>query len=553
MHRVGGFLFDARAAGWLMPLVARRQTALLGLFGMGLVAAAIGLIPPWLTKLIIDQGLVAGDVAALVQWCVVLVGVGLLSLVLGALSSILHMRASVAMLADLRALLARTVLARSPAWRAERQTGDLLARLDGDAGEVQQFAFNALLTGSGALVRLVGGAVMLFVLSWELALIACLLAPAEILFFAYARPRTERLAHEVRSERGTLASGFAEMLSGLMQIQSAGGEPVVASRLATQQGGLNAALLRAQLWGEVTRGVPMLLTALVRAAILLIGGLMVIRDGWPLGSLIAFLAYLGFLTGPAQSLIGLWHAQARMRAALDRLGGIMVPEKLHWPASPVRLPEGPGALRCEGLTLRIAGRDLMTGVDLYIPGGTRVRVAGDSGSGKSSFLALLQRHADPTAGRVLLDGVDVRTLSREDLRRAVMLVPQRPFLMRTSVAENLRLSCPQATDAELASMLDLVRLSDRCAPDAQLGEDGLTLSGGERQRLCLARALLTPFRVLILDEALSEVDPDTAASILDAIDERWPHATCLIAAHGGPGAGGVFDMSIELGALQGPR
>lgn len=547
----GEWLFDPGTAPWLLPLLAARRARLLALLALGLVAALAALVPPWLTKLVIDEGLMAGDAGALIRWSLALFGFGLLALGLGAVNSVLHMRASVDLLAEMRRDLAQAILHRSPAWRARHTTGDLMTRLDADAGEVQQFAFNSLLSGTGSLLRLVGGAIMLFVLSWQLALLALVLAPLELAFFAWARPRTEKLARLTRAERGGFAGRLAEMIAALPQIQAARAEGPVADALDRQQARLNGALIRAQLWGEVTRGAPMIMTAAIRAVVFLAGGLMVIRGDWPLGSLIAFVAYLGFLIGPMQSLIGLWHAQARVRAALDRIGAVLAPEpRPRWMPAPALLPLGQGRILFDGVAVGGGDALLLAGIDAAIPGGVKVRVAGESGIGKSSLLALLQRHADPAKGRITLDGVDLRALSREALREAVALVPQKPFVMRGTVADNLRLSNPDVTAAAMWPMLDLVSLTRRFAPagglDATLGEDGMTLSGGERQRLCLARALLSPFRVLVLDEALSEVDPFTVTRIIRGIDERWPTATRIIATHGNDEAHGPFDQTLDL-------
>lgn len=539
-------LFNRATAEWLWPVLAPRLPRLVGLFLLGIVAALLALVPPWLTKLVIDDGLVARDPGALVRWSLLLFGSGALALTLGALTSILHMRASVAMLADLRAKLAATVLDRSPGWRARHQTGELLSRLDGDAGEVQQFTFNALLTGTGALLRLAGGAVMLFVLNPSLAFVACLVAPVEGAFLAWARPRTEALARTSRAERGAFAGLLGEMLSGLPAIQAAGGEAQVNSGISRQQDRLNIALVRAQLFGEVTRGVPALISALVRAAIFLWGGLMVIDGTWELGALIAFLAYLGFLTGPLQSLLGLWHAQARVRAALDRLSEVMAPEPARiWPARPAPLPTD-SSLSIRNVTFTEGGRVLTRDLSAEIPAGAKLRVTGPSGAGKSTFLALLQRHGDPETGAIALGGTDLRALARHDLRRSIALVPQRPFVLRGTVADNLRLTNPETTDAQMAAILSLTGLDRRLAPETWIGEGGATLSGGERQRLCLARTLLSPFRVLILDEALSEVDEATVRTIVSAVDQFFPTATRLIVTHGNVAAHGPFDGALEI-------
>ncbi len=549
----GAWVFDATTWPWLRPILARRRGVLLLLLGLGLVAAGAALAPPYLTKLVIDEGLIARDRDALVTWSVALFIVGFASLLLGVVNSLLHMRASVGMLAELRHSLVQAVLGRSMAWRSRHQTGELMARLDGDAGEVQRFAFNVLLTGTGSSLRLVGGAIMLFVLNWQLALLALALAPLELLFLAWARPRTEALAQDTREERGGFAARLAEMLTGLGQIQAARGENQVARALDGQQNRLNRALLRAQLWAEFTRATPATLTAVMRSAIFLIGGLMVIQGSWPLGSLIAFTAYLGFLIGPMQSLLALWHDQARIRASLDRLATVIEPETgILWPARPTPLPPGPGELVLDGVAVRAGDTRLVQGLTATVPGGAKWRIAGPSGIGKTSLLALLQRHGEPDAGRITLDGVDLRQLSRVDLRQAITLVPQRPFLIRGTVGENLTLSAPDADAAAMAAMIDSVGLTDRFAPagglDAVLGEDGLTLSGGERQRLCLARALLAPGRVLVLDEALSEVDAVTIRRIIAVIDDRFSHVTRLIATHGAEAAHGPFDAVLDLAA-----
>ncbi len=549
--KAAAWLFDAASAPWILPHLRRRRGSLVLLFALGLVSALAALAPPYLTKLVIDEGLVAGDRDALIGWSLAFFAFGLLTLALGALNSVLHMRASVAMLAELRRTLAEAVLSRSPAWRARRRTGELLSRIDGDASEVQQFAFNALLSGSGGLLRLVGGTAMLFFLSWQLALLALLLIPLELGFFTWARPKTEALAKASRAARGHFAARLAEMLGATGQIQAARAEAPIANGLAKAQDDLNRALIRAQLWGEATRAAPLTLVALVRGTVFLVGGLMVIESGWPLGSLIAFVAYLGFLVGPIQTLVGLWHAQARVQAALERLNAVM--DKggdIAWPAEPLPLPPGKGALRLQGVCVSAGGARLLSAVDLEIAGGSKVLLAGPSGSGKTSLLSLLQRHADPDEGCILLEGVDLRRLSADALRQAVALVPQRPFLMQGTVAENLCLSRPDARPEEMAEALALVGLEERFAPEgglaARLGEDGLTVSGGERQRLCLARTLLTPFRVLILDEALSEVDPAKVRRISEAIDGRFADRTRLIATHGDDSLQGPFDSTLDL-------
>ncbi|WP_161941211.1 ABC transporter ATP-binding protein [Pseudovibrio axinellae] len=532
-------MFGTQASHWLEPIIAPFRLKLLFLIGLGMFSSILALTPPYLTKLVIDDGLMAGDRSALITWSLALLGLGMLALALGAVNSLIHMHYSVSMLAQLRGWLVHTVLKSHPGWRSNQQTGDLLSRLDGDAGEVQQFAFNALLTGLSSMFRLIGGVAMLMVLNWQLGLIAMVLAPIEGAFLAWARPKTENHARAVRTQKGKFASRLAEMLHGLVTIRMIGAEGASNEAILRDQTGLNRDLLSAQRWGEFTRAIPQALSAVMRAAIFLIGGLMVLDGRWPLGSLIAFLSYLGFMTGPMQSLLGLWHAQARAKASLSRLNELV--QETHQNHPPLNLSN-------------IDGESSV----LDLPEAAKIRLAGPSGCGKTRFLSNFRFPTPTLKGVVRLHGMKLEDWSLEELRRDVAFVPQVPFLIRGTVRENLTLINTESSETEQIKCLELVGLLQRFTGrqrkgecihsclDVMIGETGLTLSGGERQRLCLARALLTKFSVLILDEALSEVDPEQVGRIIKIIDAKWCHTTRIITTHGMADAHGAFDMVIEL-------
>lgn len=549
-------LFGTREAGWLAPLVLPYRWPMTGLFALSLVSAGAALVPPWLTKLVIDRGLMAGDKEALVTFVGLLFAVGLAALALGAVNSLLHLRFSARLLADLRRAAVARILAQSPRWQANQKIGELMSRLDGDAGEVQQFTFAALVNGGGSVLRLIGGLVMLFILSPPLAALALLLAPIELFFFAKARPVTHARAGDVRQARGFLAARLAETITGLGALRALNATSAAADAVEHRQRGLLSALMSAQVWNEVTRAVPLVMTAFLRGAVFLIGGLAVIDGTMQLGSLIAFTAYLGFLIGPMQSLISLWHGQARMRAALDRLDEVMSAEPdVEDPSAPLPLPKAGGDLVLTGISYSPDGeRPLFRNVSASIPAGSKVRLCGPSGSGKSSLLSLLQRHDDPKDGAILLDGIDLRQLPLADLRGAVALVPQKGHVFSGTLSDNLRLGAPDASDTEMNEIFALVDLEVRFAADGlntRLGEGGLDLSGGERQRLCLARALLQGFRVLILDESLSEVDAATVSRIMAAIDARFGDRTRIVVTHGEAARYGAFDREIDLSDFKG--
>lgn len=549
---LGSMLFGA-SAGWLTPVIRpyRRQLALL--LALGLVAAGLGLVPPYLSKLVIDHGLMARDVSALVHWSAMLFVIGIVAVGLGALNNLLHMRASVRMLADLRRTLLDALIARPTHWYAGQRAGELLARIDGDAGEVQQFAFNALLGGLSAVVRLIGGTIMLMVLNWKLGLSAALLAPVELLFLMWARPHTERLAGATRTARGHLTAGLSEALHGLPALQIANGTGWARTRTLTDQSNLNQRQLTQQKFGEFTRAVPQILSALLRACIFVAGGIMVIRGDWPLGSLIAFIAYMGFMIGPMQSLLGLWHAQARAKVALGRLDTLMETPRPPARAQPHPAPRK-GTLRLDHVTFGRNERCAAGPVSMEIPQGTKLAVTGPSGVGKTSLLTLLLGQEKPLSGSMTMDGVNLDKLAPEDLRQRIAFVSQRPFIVRASLRENLFLPDDfwqqRGAEAQVWALLDVLQLSDRFRAagglDTLLGENGLTLSGGERQRICLARALLRPFDILILDEALSEVDQTLVSRIMRHIDMAFFDGTRIVTTHGQIAAYGPFDRVLKL-------
>ncbi|MCV6586961.1 MAG: ABC transporter ATP-binding protein/permease [Marinibacterium sp.] len=544
-------LFGASAAQWLVPVLNPYLGQLGRLLLLGLVAAGIGLVPPYLSKLLIDQGLMAANSQALIFWAGMLFAVGLTAVALGALNNILHMRASVRMLADLRGQLMQALIAKPQGWFAGHRAGELLARVDGDAGEVQKFAFNAVLGGTSSLVRLVGGTTMLMVLNWKLGLIAALLAPIELVFLAWARPHTTRLAGRVRGARGQFTAGLSEALHGLPALQVAGGTDWAQARSSGDQDALNDQLLVQQRWLEFTRAVPQILSASMRACIFVAGGIMVIRGDWPLGSLIAFVAYVGFMIGPMQSLLGLWHAQARAKVALQRLDGLLQG------APGADAVDGPdpadGGLRLDAVQLQRNGA-MIGPVTCDIPQGCKLALTGPSGTGKTSLLMALSGWGAVTGGQIRLGGVPLDALSLSQLRARVAFVSQRPFVARGSLRDNLFLPTTMQdnpdTDARIWTLLDELGLAERFRSagglDAMLGENGLTLSGGERQRLCLLRALMRGFDILILDEALSEVDADRVARIIAFIDRGYGQSTRIITTHSATDAYGAFDQVLDL-------
>ena len=277
--------------------------------------------------------------------------------------------------------------------------------------------------------------------------------------------------------------------------------------------------------------------------VLWFGGRAVLEGRMAIGELVAFLLYVGMFYEPVTRLHGLNQLIQAGRAAGERVFAILDAEiePGHSPGpAPAVLPVRHGAAReVQFQNIHFSyrsGREVLHGIDLTIPRGTSLALVGPTGAGKTTLASLVARFHDPSAGEVLLDGVSLRNLSLEEVRREVGVVTQEPFLFQASVRENLELGRPGATDAEVERVLRAACAWDfvRALPDgwnSKVGERGVRLSAGERQRLSIARALLKDPPVLILDEATASVDTATEKQIQTALEHLLAHRTSLIIAH----------------------
>ncbi|MFC3568168.1 ABC transporter ATP-binding protein [Paracoccus simplex] len=541
--RMARLIFGAEAAGWLAPVMARALPSGLVVLAASLAAAALGLAMPMLTRQVIDAGIMARDMGALIFWAGLAFALGLCAVGFGMVNAMLHLRASARMLADLRGRLFGAALARDPD-RPDLPLGEAMARLDGDCAEIQGFAFDTALVAVGALFRLAGGLVLMIALDWRMALLPLLAAPFELWFLSRARPRTRALAEEVRSQRGALSAQMAETLSARATLRGLGALDQREAGFGAAQQAQIAGLTRQRLWSETVGAVSQTITAILRGSILLVGGWQVVRGEWQIGTLVAFLAYAGMMSGPLRNLLGLYHAQARARVAADRLGAVIASARPDAGAEP---PAAPLAIALREARAEGAAHHPVTAAILP---GQRVLLDGPSGIGKSRLMAVLTRDAPLAEGSARLAGAEVAHLRPLALAARITHLAQRPAILRGTLAENLRLAAPDADEAALWQALEAADLAGWARAAAGLatpiGETGANLSGGLRQRIAIARALLRPAEVLVFDEAFSEIDDAACRRILAAIEARRGEATRIFIAHSGPAREGRFDQRITL-------
>jgi ATP-binding cassette subfamily B protein len=381
------------------------------------------------------------------------------------------------------------------------------------------------------------GAVMLG-LSWRLTLLIAALLPLQLLVRHYARPRIEASTRSTREASSRLSGFLVETLSGARAVQAAAAEDLEGRRLGALGDAYLGQVLRQQLVAYATGAFAGLLGHLATAATFVVGGWYVLHGQQSVGTLVAFIAYLGRSSGSAASIASLYTGYQRARVSLERveelLGLPTVTESAHAIALPA---DAPGALRFETVKVEVdGGPPLLDAVSIDIPAGSKVVLRGASGAGKSTLADLLRRFLEPDSGRILLDGRPLGDYRLADLRRRIVVVEHSPVLFRGTILDNLRYGHPEADEATVLSaarhsLVDEFVSAMTEGYGAQVGEGGSGLSTGQRQRIAIARAALARPLIVVLDEATSGLDGESARAVHRSLDAMFGDRTRIVITH----------------------
>ncbi|MFI8692281.1 ABC transporter ATP-binding protein [Stutzerimonas kunmingensis] len=558
-------LFSARAEGmpsgmpsnqtdrtmwrWLMTFAAPYWRRFALVLTLSLLVAAGGLAQPYMTKFLIDDGILANRFD-LLAWCVAaMAGLALLSSLLGGLTRYIYVEASALVLHGIREAMFAHLLRLSPDFYARTRQGDIHARLEGDISELQRFIIDSLLSLVNNSFLLIGSVLILSWMSGELVALLLIVLGVNAAFLRVMRPRIENLTRQARERGSDIAAFFVEKLGMVKYVQSFNGERREGERLGTLHGALRNATLRLQVAGYIAGAVPGLVLSVSISLVFLVGGYRIGEGSLTLGTLIAFVTYMQRASGPAQSLMGLYVSYQRARVSLARVRELSAESPAVQPPEAAQgvVAEGRGDLRLERVSFGYPGtqRLILQGLDCHVPAGSRVLIRGASGAGKSTLVDLLQRHFDPGQGRILLDGVDLRQQDIPHLRRKVVVVSQDPRLFSGSLLENIRYGCPAASVEQVRAAATAAGLDEFTDLDVDLGQGGSRLSGGQRQRVALARAILLHPAILILDESTSGVEQHLEQQIHREIDRLFADRTRIFISHR-PLADERFDIVLEL-------
>jgi ABC-type multidrug transport system fused ATPase/permease subunit len=494
---------------------------------------------PVLSGFVIDELEGDADRTVLAIAIAAIVVLGLVRAVLMLGRRLISGRQALAVEYDMRDELYARLLALSFGFYDRSQTGQLMSRATIDLQSVRFFLGYGLIFFAQHVVTVLVVTAVLFVYSWQLALVALAITPA-LVVIAY---RYSRVSHpvlrDVQAKLADVATVAEESIVGVHVVKSFSQEDGREERFATATDSVFDRTLVAN--RQRALYVPLLtfLPLLAQAAVLLVAGRMVIDGSLSLGAFFAFNFLLAMLVMPLR-MLGMWIGQAqRATAAGERIFEILdEPEEIADRPGARPLPPGPGEVRFEGVDFGYEpGRLVLEDVELEIAPGRTIALIGRTGSGKTTLAALVPRFYDVGSGRVLVDGVDVRDLQRRALRREIGVISQDPFLFSAAVRDNIAFGLPDAPHEAVEAAARAAQAHDFIVDDLPhgydtvIGERGITLSGGQRQRIAIARALLIDPRILILDDATASVDATTEARIRTGLREVMRGRTTIIIAH----------------------
>ena len=523
-----------RAIGFVVPYWRRLTLVLV----LSAVSTALSLYLPLLTRDFFDTALLHRDAAVLVRVALLFATVTVASFALNVVSGLRYTRVSAEILFDMRLEMYRHLQRLSPRFYARTRLGDIMSRINNDIGEIQRIAAETALAWVGNVLFLAGTIVMLAWLDLRLFLVTIVTAPLGLLALVHFRQQLEDRVTTVRQRSGEIGSFLIETVQAVRLVVTSNAQEREVANFRTRNAAFLEALMSMQLLTYFSGGLPGLILSAGTGAVFVYGGYRVVIGAMSIGTFVAFMAYQMRFLPPLQALMGLYANVATGRVSLRRVAEVLDTriDVTEWPAARP-WPHEAGDVEFDNVTLSFdRGRPALERLSFVARAGETVAIVGASGSGKSTIADLLIRLLDPDEGVVSVGGCDLRSLALSDLRRHVALVDQDPCLLHASIAENIRYSRPQASDAEVQAAARLAALGpfvDRLPDGLQtiVGERGTALSSGERQRIALARAFLVSPAILVLDEPTASLDPIAERLLIDGYETVMSGRTTIVITH----------------------
>ena len=511
-------------------------------FALAFAQMGLGLLVPRIIQLTINNALVGGQTGLLVTYGLALLGIAVVRFVVAVGRRLATGKVSLDIEYDLRNRMWSHLLKQSFSYFDRWPTGQLMSRAMSDVQNVRMFLGYGLVFFATNIVMMVAISVILFFLDWKLALMSLAFMPFLLLVTIRFSRRLQPILKDVQQKIADVTAAAEENVVGSRIVRIFAREDDELEKFSDRSYKVFEASVAAARIRAVYIPLIAFIPNLAVAFLLYYGGRQVIGGSLSLGSLVAFYSYLMMFVYPAQVIGWLTGLAQRAIASGERVYQVLdapLDMEERPDARPLRGPDGGppvGAVTFDDVYFSYVDRPVLEAVSLAVPAGRTLALVGHTGCGKTTLTNLIPRFYDTSAGRVLVDGQDVRDLQSADLRSHIGIVTQDPFLFSASIAENIRFGRPAASDDEVRAAARAAQADDfvTALPEGYqtvVGERGFTLSGGQRQRIAIARALVVDPRILILDDATSSVDVETELKIRAALTEVMRGRTTFIIAH----------------------
>ncbi|WP_226582755.1 ABC transporter transmembrane domain-containing protein [Acuticoccus sediminis] len=526
---------------FLWPYALRYKGRLAAAFVAMLAATGATLAVPMAVRRMIDHGF-GPDNAGLIDsyFAMLIVVAGALAL---ASSSRLYLVTTLGerVVADVRSDVFARVMTLSPGYFDRTLSGEIVSRLTADTTQIKAAVGSSASVALRNLLMFIGAMAMMVATSPTLSATALAAIPVLVLPLVAVGRRVRRRSRAAQDKIAAISAYATEAIGSVRMLQSFGAERRTADHY--RKGALEAfgAARSATAARAVLTAVVIFIVFSAIVGVLWMGAQEVLRENLTAGALSQFVLYAVFAAGALSELSQVWGDIAQTAGAAERLSILAAEEPdVASPASPVPFPQpAKGAVRFENVSFAYPAepaRPVLNGVSFMVEPGATVALVGPSGAGKTTIFQLIGRSYDVGDGAVLLDGVDVRQADLAALREHIALVPQDTTILAASIADNIRLGRPNATDREVveaarAAHVDRFVMALPEGYDTVVGERGITLSGGQRQRIAIARAILKDAPLLLLDEATSSLDAESEAHIQAALEHLMADRTTIVIAH----------------------
>jgi ATP-binding cassette subfamily B protein len=532
---------EARASlAWVKPFLRPHLRLVLVSVGLAIAAAALELVLPILTQVVVDRVLPEGDLGLL--WILMAAIVAVLLAITGATLIQGYLLSKVAVRFDVSTLdfLTGRLLALPMSYFSTRRTGDIERRLLG-ARQVRAFFIQSGVQALTSATQILAALGLMFFYSWKLALVYLATVPAYIGLMRFSAKRLRPMYDSLEEAYGKYSSGQIDAIRGIETVKALAAEAALRRLMLSRFQALADRVFRTEFLVLAYQGSLQLVGFASFGLFLLVGAIEVVHGNLSLGEFVAFNALVALAAGPTLTLLSLWDQGQLARVLVDRLDDVITPEPEQG-ADRERLRTVStleGRIELHGVGFRYGGPEapaILEGVTLTVEPGETVAIVGRSGSGKTTLIKLLAGLLEPTEGEIRFDGFELRTLDYRTLRRKIGFVLQESYLFDESIAGNIAFGEEALDPARIAWAAKAANAHEFIERlplgfDTRIGESGLRLSGGQQQRIAIARALYHRPPILLFDEATSALDTESERAVKESLDELLVGRTSFVIAH----------------------